>query len=336
MSEVKLIEARKVFGDIEVIPSLDLTVPSGSFTVLVGPSGCGKSTLLRMIAGLESVSSGTIEIGGRDVTKLMPSERGISMVFQSYALYPHMSVRDNVSFSLRLAKASKEEIDRKVARAAEILQLGPYLDRKPAALSGGQRQRVAIGRSIVRNPGVFLFDEPLSNLDASLRGQMRVELMELHKTLGTTMIYVTHDQVEAMTMADQIVVLNAGRVEQVGNPLDLYDRPATTFVAGFIGSPKMNFFGGAAAREMGGDAIAVRPEHLKLTDGPGRFHGTVGLLEQLGSDTLVHVALDEGGEAIVRSERAGRGLEGQTVRLDAAKDKMHVFRDGQRVEPVAA
>jgi ABC-type sugar transport systems, ATPase components len=232
MSGVILKDIRKSFGAVEVIRNIDLSIEDGEFCVLVGPSGCGKSTLLRMISGLEEQTSGRIEIGGRDVSHAEPSERGIAMVFQNYALYPHLSVRENIGFGLSLARTPKAQIAAKVAEVAEVLQLTPYLDRKPKALSGGQRQRVAIGRAIARDPGVFLFDEPLSNLDAALRGEMRLELTELHARLGATMIYVTHDQVEAMTMADKIVVLNGGRIEQVGSPMDLYERPASPFVAG--------------------------------------------------------------------------------------------------------
>ncbi len=331
MAEVTLVDIRKVFGAHTIIPKLSLSVPDGSFTVLVGPSGCGKSTLLRMIAGLETTSGGTIEIGGRDVTGVVPSHRGIAMVFQSYALYPHMSVRDNISFGLRLAKMPATEIDQKVNRAADILQLTPYLDRKPAALSGGQRQRVAIGRAIVRDPGVFLFDEPLSNLDAALRGQMRIELLDLHRRLGSTMIYVTHDQVEAMTMADQIVVMNAGKIEQVGSPLDLFDRPQSPFVAGFIGSPRINFFNGPIAQSQGGDLVAVRPEHLRIVDEAGRWQGQIRLLEQLGTDTLVHVTLNDGDEIVMRSSRIGPELKDQRVNIDCHTKNFHVFKDGCRM-----
>ena len=245
MAEVRLTDIRKSFGALEIIKGVNLSIEDGEFTVFVGPSGCGKSTLLRMIAGLEDISSGKLEIGGALMNDVDPSKRGIAMVFQSYALYPHMTVRENMGFALRFAGQAKEEIDRRVAEAARILELDPLMDRKPKALSGGQRQRVAIGRAIVRHPDVFLFDEPLSNLDAELRVHMRVEIAKLHKTLKTTVIYVTHDQVEAMTLADKIVVLNAGRIEQVGAPMELYNRPANEFVAGFIGSPKMNFIDAA-------------------------------------------------------------------------------------------
>jgi ABC-type sugar transport system ATPase subunit len=331
MAEVNLIGARKNYGSHTVVPELSLTVPDGSFTVLVGPSGCGKSTLLRMIAGLESMSGGQIEIGGRDVTHTIPSQRGIAMVFQSYALYPHMSVRDNISFGLRLAKLPQAEIDAKVYRAAAILQLEPYLDRKPANLSGGQRQRVAIGRSIVREPDVFLFDEPLSNLDAALRGQMRVELLDLHRTLGSTMIYVTHDQVEAMTMADQIVVLNKGRIEQVGTPLELYDRPKTPFVAAFIGSPKMNLISGPEAERRGGDLVGIRPEDAAITRGGDGWRGRVRLVEQLGSDVLVHVRTKTVGEVIVRMGRQDVPSFGDEVGVTAMPARYHVFRDDVRI-----
>ncbi|MGK6317338.1 ABC transporter ATP-binding protein [Neorhizobium sp. DT-125] len=335
MAEVSISNINKTFGSVQVIPDLSLNIPHGSFTVLVGPSGCGKSTLLRMIAGLENPTSGSISIGGKDVTNVHPSDRGIAMVFQSYALYPHMSVHDNVSFSLKLAKMPKEEIDTRVKRAAGILQLDQYLDRKPGQLSGGQRQRVAIGRAIVRDPKVFLFDEPLSNLDAALRNQMRVELMDLHSKLGATMIYVTHDQIEAMTMADQIVVLNKGNIEQVGAPLDLYDRPATPFVAGFIGSPKMNLVTGGAAERFGGDLAGVRPEDVTLSRDGGDWKGRIRLIEQLGSDTIAHVELEGAGEFIVRIGRQVATLQGQEVYASASREKFHVFRNGRRVEAVA-
>ena len=266
MAEVRIENVTKSFGAVDVIPEMNLTIEDGSFTVLVGPSGCGKSTLLRLIAGLEDVTSGTVSIGGEDVTYDEPSDRGIAMVFQSYALYPHMTVRQNIGFGLRLAKKSKAEIAARVEEAAEILQLGPLLDRKPRQLSGGQRQRVAIGRSIVRHPKVFLFDEPLSNLDAALRTQMRVELAELHGKLDATMVYVTHDQVEAMTMADRIVIMNQGRVEQVGAPMEVYNNPASTFVAGFIGSPKMNLINGEVAAGFG----ATNARHPARTHPPDR------------------------------------------------------------------
>ncbi len=300
-ASVILRDIRKSFGAMEVIKGIDLVVEAGEFCVFVGPSGCGKSTLLRLISGLEETTSGVIEIGGRDVTDAEPSARGIAMVFQSYALYPHLTVRDNIGFGLSLAKLPKDTIRAKVAAAAEALQLTPLLDRKPKALSGGQRQRVAIGRAIVRDPQVFLFDEPLSNLDAALRAQMRIELSDLHRKLGATMIYVTHDQVEAMTMADKIVVLNGGRIEQVGSPMELYNAPVSPFVAGFIGSPKMNLYDGKAA----GEACAtygIRPEHLRLTADSPRWTGTVRHVERLGADTIVYLDVPGLGEMVVRAD----------------------------------
>src|SRR6202167_3358177 len=249
MGSLELVKVRKDFAGFSVINGVDLKVEDGEFTVFVGPSGCGKSTLLRLIAGLEDISAGHVLIDGKDVSRVGPSKRGLSMVFQSYALYPHMTVRNNIAFALKMAKQDPKVIDQKVAKAAGILNLTEYLERRPGQLSGGQRQRVAIGRAIVREPKAFLFDEPLSNLDAALRVQMRLEITKLQKQLGTTAVYVTHDQVEAMTMADKIVVLNAGRIEQYGSPLELYERPANLFVAGFIGSPKMNFKSGEAAGE---------------------------------------------------------------------------------------
>jgi multiple sugar transport system ATP-binding protein len=245
MGRIQLNQVTKKFGSVQVIPPLDLTIEDGEFTVFVGPSGCGKSTLLRLIAGLEDMTSGHIAIDGQDATNVPPAKRGLAMVFQSYALYPHMSVRKNIAFPLRMAKMDKAEQDRRIEAAAKALNLTDYLDRRPGQLSGGQRQRVAIGRAIVREPSAFLFDEPLSNLDAALRVGMRLEISEMHERLKTTMIYVTHDQVEAMTMADKIVVLQAGVIEQVGSPLELYNRPCNRFVAGFIGSPRMNFMEGA-------------------------------------------------------------------------------------------
>jgi multiple sugar transport system ATP-binding protein len=289
MAELTLKDVRKSFGALEVIKGVNLEVKSGEFTVFVGPSGCGKSTLLRMIAGLEEVTSGQLTIGGADVTHAEPSERGIAMVFQSYALYPHLTVAENIGFGLSLAGRPKAEIAEKVRAVAESLQLTQLLDRKPKALSGGQRQRVAIGRAIIRNPKIFLFDEPLSNLDASLRAQMRMEIIELHDRLGATMIYVTHDQVEAMTMADKIVVLNGGRIEQIGSPMELYDRPKTAFVAGFIGSPKMNLFTGAIAEARGCRTYGIRPEHITLSRHEGEWKGRITHIERLGADAIVHI-----------------------------------------------
>jgi ABC-type sugar transport system ATPase subunit len=300
-SSVILKDIRKSFGAVDVIKGVNLTVEPGEFCVFVGPSGCGKSTLLRLISGLEEVTSGVIEIGGADVTDAEPSARGIAMVFQNYALYPHLSVRDNIGFGLSLAKLPKAEIKAKVEAAAAALKLTDYLDRKPKALSGGQRQRVAIGRAIVRDPKVFLFDEPLSNLDAALRAQMRIELSDLHRKLGATMIYVTHDQVEAMTMADKIVVLNGGRIEQVGSPMELYNAPISPFVAGFIGSPKMNLYSGEAAGERCG-TYGIRPEHLRLTSNAPRWTGTVRHVERLGADTVIYLDVPGLGEMIVRAD----------------------------------
>jgi ABC-type sugar transport system ATPase subunit len=302
MADLRITGFCKSFGEVEVLPPLDLHVPDGSFTVLVGPSGCGKSTLLRMIAGLEDPDEGVLELDGKDITLAEPSDRGIAMVFQSYALYPHMTVAQNIEFGLKLARVPGTERKRLIAEAARALQLEPLLDRKPAALSGGQRQRVAIGRAIVRDPKVFLFDEPLSNLDAALRAQTRVELAELHDRLGTTMIYVTHDQVEAMTLADQIVVMNAGRIEQVGAPMDLYDRPATRFVAKFIGAPRMNITEGAAARAVGAHALGLRPEALTLAEArnSGAWPARVRVVERLGAETIIYAQADDFGDLVIR------------------------------------
>ncbi|MEJ7138219.1 ABC transporter ATP-binding protein [Amphibiibacter pelophylacis] len=317
---------------VTVIPGLDVEIPAGSFTVLVGPSGCGKSTLLRMVAGLEAASGGQIFIGDRDVTELEPAERGIAMVFQSYALYPHMTVAENIAFGLTIARRPKAEIEQKVKHAAEILQLEHLLDRTPKALSGGQRQRVAIGRAIVRNPSVFLFDEPLSNLDASLRGQMRVELADLHRKIGATMIYVTHDQVEAMTMADQIVVLNKGRVEQVGAPMDLYREPKSPFVAGFIGAPSMNLFEGNLARDMGCEVYGVRPEHLDVSTDTGRWPATVRHIEHLGADTVLYAEITGVGSMTVRTEGALDYRVGQSIRISPRAGCEHRFQGNARLQ----
>ncbi|WP_225028914.1 ABC transporter ATP-binding protein [Xinfangfangia pollutisoli] len=324
MGKIHLTKVRKAFGEVEVIPGIDLDIEHGEFVVFVGPSGCGKSTLLRLIAGLEDTTSGTIEIDGRDATNLPPSKRGLAMVFQSYALYPHMTVRKNIAFPLKMAGLSAEEQAKKVDHAARILNLSSYLDRRPGQLSGGQRQRVAIGRAIVREPAAFLFDEPLSNLDAALRVTMRQEISELHRQLATTMIYVTHDQVEAMTMADKIVVLHAGRIEQVGAPLDLYNHPRNLFVAGFIGSPKMNFITGPEAAKHGAHTIGVRPEHITVGDGP--WQGVVGLSEHLGSDSFIKVEVPDLGTINVRAPGELGIHHGQTVRL-APAGKIHRFDD---------
>jgi lactose/L-arabinose transport system ATP-binding protein len=319
MSGVTLSGVTKQFGEVKVIHGVDLKVEPGEFCVFVGPSGCGKSTLLRMIAGLEGTSGGSISIGARDVTDVDPSERGVAMVFQTYALYPHMTVAENMGFGLKMTGHPKAEIDRKVAEAARILKLEPLLSRKPKALSGGQRQRVAIGRAIVRGPEVFLFDEPLSNLDAELRVEMRVEIARLHREIGATMIYVTHDQVEAMTLADKIVVLRAGRIEQVGAPLDLYRNPDNRFVAGFIGSPAMNFvaadvtgpghlsakgfaadFATPVALPASGKVIAgLRPQALRLVEGASH---TVDVVEALGGVTYVHLSSATGEKLVVEAK----------------------------------
>ena len=301
MVEVVLTGIRKSFGAVDVIKGLDLTIQHGEFCVFVGPSGCGKSTLLRIIAGLEVATAGTIHIDGAEVSQAEPSERGIAMVFQSYALYPHLTVRQNIGFGLSLAKMPKDQIAKIVDQTAATLQLGQLLDRKPKELSGGQRQRVAIGRAIVRNPKVFLFDEPLSNLDASLRSQMRIEITDLHARLGATMIYVTHDQVEAMTMADKIVVLNGGQIEQVGSPMALYNQPATPFVAGFIGSPRMNLFDGKLAEAMGCRTYGIRPEHVVLGR-EGRWKGRVKYVEHLGADAIVHLDVADLGALVARTD----------------------------------
>ena len=334
MSHIHLKDVSKKFGDTEVIPPLNLEIKDGEFLVFVGPSGCGKSTLLRLIAGLEDVSSGRILINGEDATEVSPAKRKLAMVFQSYALYPHMTVRKNIAFPLRMAGLSSTEQGKKVEDAAKVLNLSEYLDRKPGQLSGGQRQRVAIGRAIVREPQAFLFDEPLSNLDAALRVGMRVEISELHKRLATTMIYVTHDQIEAMTMADKIVVLQNGRIEQVGTPLDLYRKPLNIFVAGFIGSPKMNIIEGPQASKYKSASIGIRPEHIAISDSTGTWKGTIGVSEQLGSDTFFHVKCEFQEQSI--TVRAIGGLElayGQTVFLTPEKEHLHSFdKDGLRIK----
>ena len=332
MGSITLKNVRKAFGEVEVIPGVDLTIEDGEFVVFVGPSGCGKSTLLRLIAGLEDVTSGSINIDGKDVTEAAPAQRGLAMVFQSYALYPHMSVKKNIAFPLKMAKMSEAEQEKRVAHAAKILNLDSYLERKPGQLSGGQRQRVAIGRAIVREPSAFLFDEPLSNLDAALRVNMRVEISQLHNSLQTTMIYVTHDQVEAMTMADKIVVLRAGRVEQVGSPLELYTKPANKFVGGFIGSPNMNFIEGEGAAKHGARTIGVRPEHWKLSLTEGEFPGTVGVAEHLGSDTFLHIDLDQGAHIIARAEGEFPVHHGDRIWLTPQEGRIYKFRqDGLAV-----
>lgn len=333
MGRIHLKQVQKRFGDVEVIPPLDLEIEDGEFVVFVGPSGCGKSTLLRLIAGLEDTTSGIIEIDGTNATATPPAKRGLAMVFQSYALYPHMSVRKNITFPMRMAGMSQDEQDRRLEAAAHALNLTDYLDRKPGQLSGGQRQRVAIGRAIVREPAAFLFDEPLSNLDAALRVGMRLEISELHKRLDTTMIYVTHDQVEAMTMADKIVVLQAGIIEQVGSPLELYRKPRNKFVAGFIGSPKMNFLEGPEAAKHGAVTIGIRPEHVDVSTTDGLWQGTVGVAEHLGSDTFIHVHGVAGCDPMtVRADGDVAVTHGDTVFLTPNKAMIHKFdKKGLRI-----
>ena len=350
MSELSLKYVEKSFGDAHIIKGIDLEVSEGEFVVFVGPSGCGKSTLLRMIAGLEEVTSGEIEIGGRIVNDLPPVQRGIAMVFQSYALYPHMTVYENIAFPLRVERLPQAEVDERVGAAARVLQLESRLQQRPGTLSGGQRQRVAIGRAIVRQPRIFLFDEPLSNLDAALRSEMRIELMELHKRLGSTMIYVTHDQVEAMTMADKIVVLDAGTISQVGSPLELYHRPDNLFVAGFIGSPKMNFINGTVksadgttivvdlgslgtislprqSRAVAGQAVTVgiRPEHLSVGQGEVTFTVTPNIVEQLGIHTVIYSTLPGGENFIGLFEGDPDIPEGQPREVGFAIKQVHLF-----------
>ena len=356
MASVHLQNVKKSFGTVAIIKGVDLEVKDGEFCVFVGPSGCGKSTLLRMVAGLEDITSGSLSIGGREMANVDPADRGVAMVFQSYALYPHMTVRDNITFGLRMTGHKAAEIEPKLRRAADMLQLTSLLDRKPSQLSGGQRQRVAIGRAIVREPDVFLFDEPLSNLDAALRVQMRTEIGKLHSDLKATMIYVTHDQVEAMTMADKIVVLNAGVIEQVGSPLKLYHRPHNMFVAGFIGSPKMNFIrvkaspsksgkinvalpgGTSLMLDSGGEKIAsegemtlgIRPEHIE----PGGTRGAVipckvKLAEYLGSETMFYGELSDGSELAVKADGLAKAEAGSTIKVGIKPEACHLFnKDG--------
>ena len=352
MSNVSLRNIRKSFGAVDIIKGVDLDIADGEFCVFVGPSGCGKSTLLRMIAGLEEISAGNLQIGGRDMVNVASSDRGVAMVFQSYALYPHMSVKDNIGFGLRMTGHSKDDVARRTARAADMLQLGPLMQRKPSQLSGGQRQRVAIGRAIVREPGVFLFDEPLSNLDAALRVQMRIQIGKLHQDLKATMIYVTHDQVEAMTMADKIVVLHAGVIEQTGSPLDLYHRPRNLFVAGFIGSPKMNFIeavvAGTAAGSLtltlpGGSTttlpaqsaqasagqkvtLGIRPEHIRADgSGAGQLTGTLRLAEYLGSETMFYLSLPDGSDISVKADGLAKAKPGTSMVCGLPANACHVF-----------
>jgi multiple sugar transport system ATP-binding protein len=332
MGSIQLKSVNKAFGTVNVINGVDLDIKDGEFAVFVGPSGCGKSTLLRLIAGLEDVTAGQILIDGKDVTEVGPSKRGLAMVFQSYALYPHMSVRGNIAFALKMAGEKADLIEKKVQKAAATLNLTDYLDRKPRQLSGGQRQRVAIGRAIVREPKAFLFDEPLSNLDAALRVQMRVEIGELHNALETTMVYVTHDQVEAMTMADKIVVLDRGSVAQIGSPLELYNRPNGLFVAGFIGSPTMNIIRGPSAEKHGAAVIGIRPEHSDVSTTAGEWPATVRLAEHLGSDTFVHAEADGIGPLTLRLEGEAPLKADQRIFVTPREAHLHKFnKDGRRI-----
>ena len=337
MARIVMDDLHKVYsGNVQAVTGISLDIADGEMIVLVGPSGCGKSTLLRMVAGLETITSGTLTIGDRVVNALEPAERDIAMVFQNYALYPHMSVYDNLAYGLRNRGVARAEIDRRVQEAAEMLQIGDYLKRKPRQLSGGQRQRVAMGRALVREPSAFLFDEPLSNLDAKLRVQMRVEIRQLQKRLGTTSLYVTHDQLEALTLADRLVVLNAGRIEQVGTPMDLYRRPETVFVAGFIGSPAMNmidtgWLAGQGAMPdglpVGTDLIGVRPDDLTLTPQAGglALSGQVVLLEPAGAESHVYATLSNGQTVTLRTPGLPDVAEGAAITLHAPREALHPF-----------
>ncbi|MDT3707271.1 MAG: sn-glycerol-3-phosphate import ATP-binding protein UgpC [Thiobacillus sp.] len=346
MATIDLVDVRKTYaGNVEAVRGIDLAVADGELVVLVGPSGCGKSTLLRMVAGLETITAGTVSIDGAVVNKLEPAERDIAMVFQNYALYPHMSVRQNLEYGLKNRGTPRPVIDERVAEAARILEIAPFLDRKPRQLSGGQRQRVAMGRAIVRQPKAFLFDEPLSNLDAKLRGQMRVEIRRLQRTLGTTSLYVTHDQLEAMTLADRLVVMNAGRIEQVGRPTELYATPASLFVAGFIGSPPMNFFDMDFLREKAGDSIpplpkgtdviGVRPDSIGIEadDAPAiPLAAVVELIEPVGGESHLHLRLD-GSDQLITVEVPGRPdlADGARVTVRLSTAALHPFnRDSGR------
>ena len=348
MATVELNNVKKRFGPIEVIHGVSTTIKDGEFIVIVGPSGCGKSTLLRMVAGLESISEGEISIGGKTVNDLEPMDRDIAMVFQNYALYPHMSVRENMGYGLKIAKIPKAKIEEKVNAAAKLLQLDEYLDRRPRDLSGGQRQRVAMGRAIVREPSVFLFDEPLSNLDAKLRVQMRLEIRDLQNRLGITALYVTHDQVEAMTMADRMIVMNAGRVEQIGTPLEVYETPQTLFAAQFIGSPSMNVFETTVQNNIlsigdttvpvnteaeGKVAAGMRPEHV-IVDDNGPLSITVQMGEPLGANTLLHGRLDGTSDAFTISlPGVHHTVAGQVIRFAVDPRHMHLFdiKSGERI-----
>ena len=334
MSFLELQKVEKYYGEHHAIKGIDLNIEPGEFIVFVGPSGCGKSTLLRMIAGLEVINKGKLILDGVDITETPSSKRDLAMVFQSYALYPHMTVEDNMSFALRLAKVDPEKINTLVKEAADKLDLTQYLKRKPGALSGGQRQRVAIGRAIVRHPKIFLFDEPLSNLDAALRGQTRVEIAQLHRDLGATTIYVTHDQVEAMTLADRVVVLRDGIIEQVGTPLELYDKPANRFVAQFIGMPQMNIVPAALIQNVpaGSSFAGIRPEHLSISD-DARLTGKVELVESLGNETLVHLNLGDQSPdpLIIRSYQRTTLKLGDTVGVNWSDDIVHYFDNDGKV-----
>jgi multiple sugar transport system ATP-binding protein len=345
MAFLELRNVEKFFGSLRAIKGVDLTIEKGEFIVFVGPSGCGKSTLLRLIAGLEPIDGGSLYLDGREITDLPSSKRDLAMVFQSYALYPHMSVADNMSFALRLAKADPKVIEDKVQRAAQILNLAPYLKRTPRELSGGQRQRVAIGRAIVRSPKVFLFDEPLSNLDAALRGQTRVEIAKLHRGLGATTIYVTHDQVEAMTLADRVVVLRDGLIEQVGTPLELYDKPANQFVAQFIGTPQMNVVAIADLPQLqatvkdvpSGGFVGLRPESLSLKPpGAGQVQGTVELVEALGAETLIYVNAGTKTPLVARQNTRPSVRMGDRVGVEIDVATAHVFDAQGRIAQVGA
>ncbi|SMC45957.1 sn-glycerol-3-phosphate ABC transporter ATP-binding protein UgpC [Primorskyibacter flagellatus] len=331
MATVTLQNVRKSFGKTDVIHGIDLDIADGEFIVIVGPSGCGKSTLLRMVAGLETVTSGEVRIGGKLVNDVEPMDRDIAMVFQNYALYPHMSVFDNMAYGLKIAKTPRSEIEERVASAAELLQLEPYLHRKPRELSGGQRQRVAMGRAIVRKPAVFLFDEPLSNLDAKLRVQMRLEIKALQRKLGVTALYVTHDQVEAMTLADRMVVMNGGVADQIGKPLEVYADPQTAFVGGFIGSPPTNFLNAGLIPGLAtGNTIGIRPEHLVL-GADGRLQTTVAYTEALGAETLIHCRLPDGNQITARQDATQRiPAEGETIGIDWNDGDAMLFDAGGR------
>ncbi len=330
MGSLQLKSIRKAFGDHEVLKGIDLEVKDGEFVIFVGPSGCGKSTLLRVIAGLEDASSGSIRIDGQEMATTPPAKRGIAMVFQSYALYPHLTVKDNMALGLKQAGTDKAEIESRVTKASSMLSLDPYLARRPAELSGGQRQRVAIGRAIVREPSLFLFDEPLSNLDAALRVQTRLEIAALHRRLKATMIYVTHDQVEAMTLADKIVVLSAGAIEQVGSPMELYNKPANVFVAGFIGSPQMNFIEAGKLGETAAKTIGIRPEHIALSRESGDWKAKVVHAEHLGADTILYLETEATGLLTVRLFGEHRYAADDIVFATPDRASMHRFDANDR------